>query len=207
MSNTKSIHRSFVSLDLPKAVQALIAFALAVVKAMTDNPSFPSPAPTLAAISAAITALQAAETETAVTKGATTARNDKKEALIVLLQQLKGYVQTVADADPENAAAIIRSAGISVRKIPAHKARVFAVLPGAVSGTADATAPVAATRASYEWQYSSDGGKTWVSAPVTLRSKTTIIGLPVGTSVLFRQRAVTKAGEGDWSQTVSMLVK
>jgi hypothetical protein len=62
-------------------------------------------------------------------------------------------------------------------------------------------------RASYEWQYSVDAGKTWVSAPVALKSKATILGLPVGTVVQFRSRAVTKAGEGDWSQVVSLLVK
>ena len=74
-------------------------------------------------------------------------------------------------------------------------------------GTATATAAVAARRASYEWQYSTDGGKTWVTAPVTLQSKTTLLGLPAGTTVMFRSRAVTKVGEGEWTQVASLLVK
>jgi hypothetical protein len=45
-----------------------------------------------------------------------------------------------------------------------------------------------------------------VSAPSTLQAKTTITGLPVGTSVLFRYRTLTKTGEGDWSQGLALLV-
>jgi len=41
----------------------------------------------------------------------------------------------------------------------------------------------------------------------TLRCKTTIVGLPVASSCSFRYRAVTKAGTGDWSQVVTLLVK
>ena len=54
---------------------------------------------------------------------------------------------------------------------------------------------------------SADGGKTWVSAPSSLQAKTTVTGLPVGTSVLFRYRTLTKTGEGDWSQGLALLVK
>jgi hypothetical protein len=34
-----------------------------------------------------------------------------------------------------------------------------------------------------------------------------IAGLPVGTTVGFRDRAITKAGAGDWSQPISLLVR
>jgi hypothetical protein len=46
-----------------------------------------------------------------------------------------------------------------------------------------------------------------VGAPVTLQAKTTVAGLTPGATVQFRYRPVTKAGEGDWSQTVVLLVK
>ena len=62
-------------------------------------------------------------------------------------------------------------------------------------------------RASYEWQYSTDGGKTWVDAAVTLQAKTTMPGLTAGSTVEFKYRPVTKTGEGDWSQAVSLIVK
>ncbi len=44
----------------------------------------------------------------------------------------------------------------------------------------------AARRASYEWEYSTDGGKTWVAAPPSLQSKTTVTGLLSATMTQFR---------------------
>ncbi len=85
--------------------------------------------------------------------------------------------------------------------------RPFEAKPGAVSGSVKLVAASAARRASYEWQYSVDGGKTWQVAPVTLQTKTTVIGLTPGATVTFRYREVTKAGEGDWSQLITAIVK
>ena len=44
--------------------------------------------------------------------------NEKRVVLVALLQQLKSYVQTSADANVENGASIIASAGLAVRKTP-----------------------------------------------------------------------------------------
>jgi hypothetical protein len=204
----KSIHRATVSLKLPAKVADFIAYGTGVVHAMTNNPAFPAPVPALSALSAALSELQAAET-LALTKakGAVAARDDKRAVVISLIQQLRGYVQAVADATPENGATIIQSGGFAVRKVAVRATRVFDAKPGLVSGSAKLTAAVGARRASYDWEYSLDAGKTWVSAPSTLQAKTTITGLPVGTSVLFRYRSLTKTGEGDWSQGLALLVK
>jgi hypothetical protein len=207
-NTTKTNHRSIASLSLPKPVPALITYAHGVVTSMTGNATFPTPTPSLASVLAAITDLQTAETAAlGRTRGAVITRNEKKTVLVALLQQLKGYVQSMADANVENGASIIASAGLAVRKTPVHTPRVFAGKPGAVSGTAQLVAASAGRRASYEWEYSLDGGKTWVLTPVTLQAKTTVLGLTPATMVQFRYRPVTKTGEGDWSQTISLLVK
>jgi len=207
-TTTKTNHRSLVSLLLPIAVGALITFAEAIVRALTGNPLFPNPAPTIAVLTQAIADLQTAETAAlARTKGAVITRNEKKVALVALLQQLKGYVQTVADANVENGASIISSAGLSVRKVPTRAPRVFTAKPGSTSGTATLVAASAGRRSAYEWEYSTDGGKTWVITPATLQAKSTILGLTPGATVLFRYRAVTKIGEADWSQSVSLIIK
>jgi hypothetical protein len=65
----------------------------------------------------------------------------------------------------------------------------------------------AGNRASYEWEYSSDLGKTWVLLPPTLQAKTTVSGLQAGTIVQFRYRPVTKTGAADWSAPVSLMVQ
>jgi hypothetical protein len=208
VTTNKSIHRATVSLKLPTKVADLISYATGIVHGVTNNPAFPTPQPTLAALSAAVSDLQTAET-VALTraKGSAAARNDKRAVLVSLLQQLRGYVQMVADATPENGATIIQGAGLAVRKIPTHAARTFTAKQGAVSGTAHVYAVTAARRALYEWQYSTDGGKTWLSAPATLQAKTTFTGLAAGSTAMFRYKAVTKTGEGDWSQPAALLVK
>jgi hypothetical protein len=140
-------------------------------------------------------------------KGAAAVRNDKRRVLVAALEQLRAYIQGVADADQTNGAAIIQSAGVAVRKTVTRKPRVFYAKQGTVSGTALIQATVAARRASYEWQCSTDGGKTWTLLPPTMQSKTSVTGLPSGSTVQFKYRAVTPKGAGDWSPAVSLVVQ
>jgi hypothetical protein len=178
------------------------------VKAVTGNPAFPAAAPTLTAVTQAITELQTAETAAlARTKGAVAVRNEKRATLIKLLQELRGNIQTVADANPDTAGSVIQSAGIAVKKTPVRAKRTFTAKPGAVSGSVLLVTDAAARRAFYEWQYSADGGKTWLAAGSTLKTSTTVPGLTPGASLMFRYRAGTKTGEGDWSQTAQIIVK
>jgi S-formylglutathione hydrolase FrmB len=208
MSTTKSVHRSIAILKLPGPALALVSFAQSVVTAMTGNPAFTTPTPSLAVVIAALNALQAAENAVlSRAHGAVVTRNDRRVALVTLMEQLKGYVQTTADTDLENSAAIIKSAGLEVRKTPTRAARAFDVKAGAVSGSARLVVPSAGDRSFYEWQTSIDGGKTWVPASSTLQAKTTITGLTPGSTVFFRYRPCTKAGEGDWSPPLPLLVR
>jgi hypothetical protein len=206
---SKSIHRAVVTLGIPKKNADVILYATNVVQKITNNANFPTPTPTIAALSAAVNDLHTAETVAlSRAKGSATVRNDKRAVLVSLLQQLDGYVQSIADASPENGAAIIESAGLAVRKITPRGKRAFAAKPGALSGSAVVTAASAGPRASYEWQYSTDGGKTWVFAPATTQGTTKLAGLPTGTTVQFRYLTVTpKGGQGDWSPALSLLVK
>jgi hypothetical protein len=100
-TTNKSTHRSLVTLSLPKSVPGLIVYAQNIVKQMTDNPSFPNPAPTLAAVTAAIDELRAAEAAAiARTKGAAATRNDKRKALVAILEQLRAYIQLCERCHP-----------------------------------------------------------------------------------------------------------
>jgi hypothetical protein len=107
--NIKTDHRSIVALKLPHPIPALVAYAQQIVKAMTGNPAFPTPVPALSVVTAAIDDLQSAETSALTrVKGAVVTRNEKRTALLMLLQQLRGYIQTQADANVENGASIYR---------------------------------------------------------------------------------------------------
>jgi hypothetical protein len=61
----------------------------------------------------------------------------------------------------------------------------------------------AAKDATYEWQWSADGGKTWTTAPATQQAKTVLTGLPSGVMCLFRYHAVTRKGTSNWSEPVA----
>lgn len=207
MTTSKSIHRSVAILKLPKSVPLLVTYAQGIVTAMTGNAAFTSPDPPLATVTTAISALQTAQTVMTRSKGATAARNDKRVALVTLLERLKGYVQITADADVENSAAIVQSAGMIVRRTPLRTALAFHAKEGAVSGAVKLLAPRAGRYSFYEWQYSTDVGKTWTAWSASLQAKTTVTGLLPGSTVLFRYRPGTKAGEGDWSGAIAFLVR
>jgi hypothetical protein len=208
LTTTTKTHRSIANLKLPKVVGQLITYATGIVTGMTSNPSFPSPVPPLPTVMGAITALGTAETAALTkAKGAAANRDDKRAALVSMLEQLRAYVQAQADATPENGAAIIQSAGMAVRKVATHAPRTFTAKAGAVSGSMKLYAQSVGARGAYMWEYSTDGGKTWIATPVTLQAKTTISGLTPGATVQFRYQPVSKTGEGDWSQTISLLVK
>jgi hypothetical protein len=206
-SNTKKVHRSIAILKLPGSISLLVTLVQGILKAMTNNPSFPTPTPPLTALSGAVNELQVAETA-ALTRatGTIATRNEKRAALVTLLEVLRSYVQQVADASPENAISIIESSGLALRKPTVHAPRVFAAKAGTLSGSVKLTAPIAGRRAAYLWQYSTDAGKTWLDASQTLQAKATLTGLPAGTSVQFRYRSIIKGGAADWSAPVSLLV-
>lgn len=201
-TSTNKAHRSLAVLVLPKRINVLITYASGVVAGMTGNPSFPTPSPALATVTAAIADLQTAEIAAlARTKGAAATRNAKRAVLVTLLQSLRMYVQSVADQNAENAPAIIQSAGIAVKKTASRHPRVFAALAGATSGMVKIVAPSAGHRSSYDWQSSPDG-KTWTDLGTTLQAKTTLTGQTAGTVLQLRYRPVTKTGARDRKSVV-----
>jgi hypothetical protein len=191
---------------LPHRVKDVVAFGKSIVTAMTGNPNFPSPNPPLATFDADLEALDASETSVlARTKGAAQSRNVKLATVHADFKAEQAYVQQVASANPANSAAIIQSAGMHVRTLTLHQKGELTAKIGKVSGIAELRAKSAGPRAGYEWQVSTDQ-KTWTLLPVTLQANTVVPALASGTTYYFRFRPVTKAGEGNWSQIVSLLV-
>ena len=206
MSSTPQ-HRTIIAFRLPSPVLALLKMGKSIIAAMTGNAHFPSPNPPLATLIASLTALDGAETATKTrAQGTVETRNAARTQLLSDLHAVKAYVQQVADANPEQADGIIASAGMTVRRTGARAKPTFAVRQGTTSGSVKISARAVAVRASYEWEWSVDGGKTWTLAPPTLQARTAIGGLPVGTNVQFRYRSVTKTGAADWRQATSLLV-
>jgi hypothetical protein len=204
---TTSHKRVLAVLKPPKRVPAFITYGSNIVARMTGNPSFPKPSPSLAKVKAAIAALQKAEAAVLSGKrGLAIPRNDARAVALRLLQELTAYVQKIADANPEEALAIIESAGLSAKRSSGTRAHKFEVTPTGISGSVRLTLPVAGDRAVYLVQMSIDGRKTWIDLPQNNKSTSVVPQLTPATIVFFRYRTVTPKGKSDWSDPISLMV-
>jgi hypothetical protein len=192
----------------------LIARANAVQAAIAANPAlFPSANPTAAAFQAQIKTLEAAQQRTTAKQpGASADRNAAADVVNTSLGELRTYVQGLCDASPEKAAQIVAAAAMKVVvSNPAHKPIIAAMLgipSGNVALRANKHALVGKTSAmcTFNWEYSLDGQKTWISVLGTPVPATTIAGLPPLATVSFRVSVTTKKATGAYCQAVSIIV-
>jgi hypothetical protein len=185
----------------------MVVWARAIVAVIGDNPSmYPKPVPPLAQVTAHIDAfddaLVASHTRAV---GSVAERQAVGVTLIADFDALRQFVQSLADADTENASAIITTAGMTVRKARSKGKAPLVARPSSNSSYVDLIAK-AVKNAAHEWGHSTDGGTTWISEPTSLQSKVRVGPLPLGVLVKFRHRVVTKIGPGDWDDPVSLIV-
>jgi hypothetical protein len=195
-------------------VTPLLVLLMAIHDKMLANAStFPNPTVSLAAY---LDQLNAAAAQNAATKnripGAKTQRTAAVALALGMTEQLVKYVQSLADkaSPPEQAAVIIESAGMKVAGSSTYVRPIIKVKQlqsGNVKLTAAASQLSTAKRSKiYGWQYSLDGGKTWVSVASTSVANTVIGGLPPQSSVAFRVMVTTTKVVGEWSQSIVAFV-
>ncbi|HXN30789.1 MAG TPA: fibronectin type III domain-containing protein, partial [Polyangiaceae bacterium] len=205
---TVSMKRILAAVYPPENTAALVILAMAIVDKMDGNPYFPNPTPTFAKVTAAIDALRQAEAVSqSRMRGTVEVRNGARRELSSLLTRLKAYVQGVADDDPDSAVTIIESAGMSVQPKGPKAKPLLAARNGSVHGTVLLAVKAAAKLATYVWQMSEDGDRTWVDLPQTLQAKTKVSNLVPGRTYWFRYRALTRGGTSDASDPVSIIVQ
>ena len=84
-----------------QTAEQLVTMAGAVISGLTGNPAFPAPTVDLKAVQAAADALKTALVAQAQGGTAATAdKNNKQEALVVLLRKVKHYVEDNCAGDP-----------------------------------------------------------------------------------------------------------
>jgi hypothetical protein len=205
---TVSLKRILVAVYPPENASALVVLAKAIVERMDGNPYFPHPVPPLAQVKIATDVLREAEAVSqSGMRGTKEVRNAAHRDLRSLLTRLKAYVQGVADDHPENAVAIIESAGMSVQPKGPKAKPTLAARNGRTQGTVLLTAKAVAKVATYHWQMSEDECKTWIDLPKTMQAKTKVSNLVPGRTYWFRFRALTRRGLTDWSDPVSIIVQ
>ena len=196
-----------IALFLPRIVLALIAFGRHVVQCMTGNAWFPAPSPPLSQVEADLDALDAAEIAVKNrAPGAAAARDLKRKEVEDDMTGLKAYVHGIVLKNTAAAMAIILSAGMSPQQFGLRTKLPIQALMGPVPGRVILRAKAVGRRVAYEWEMSSDSGKSWVSLGVTTDANTSVDGLINGTIYMFRVRTTVKKTTSGWTQPVSFMV-
>jgi hypothetical protein len=145
--------------------------------------------------------------------GAAAQRDVALTVVATSMELLRAFNEQLGNASPEQAVTLAQGMGMYV-STHAPRAKVpLRAKQGDQPGTVVLYASVALLATGgkggrfFSWQSSVDGGKSWLSAPSTPKSKTTITGLPVLTEVLFRACVTeNKTGQGPWTTPVPFLV-
>jgi hypothetical protein len=195
------------ALHKPTNAKALVIYVGLIIEKMTNNPWFPQPFPSLAKVQTAAKALDVAQTNAQMrTKGLADERNAARKTLSNLLEQLRAYVEGVANENPESARAIIESAAMD-----AVMPRYPELAPFRVRLKAPRTVHLACKAGHkgchYYWQMSTDGGETWTDLPSTTQASTTVPRLVPGKTYWFRHRLLLRTGYTDWSDKISIVVQ
>ena len=195
-------------------VRILILAKAIYAKMLANQALLPSPSPSLAALEQQTTRLS--DAQDAVNRhepDATGVRNVERSALLTLLEGLRTFVQTLADDAPAGqAVVIIEAAAMSVARVSAYAKPILRaeadVHPGIVHLFAAAGQLNRSRRyKTYGWEYTLDGGLTWLPATSTPVAHTTISGLPSLTTCGFRVNVSDTLGTTAWTQPVSVLVR
>jgi hypothetical protein len=150
------------------------------------------------------------------TLGAATYRNEQRDLLWSAMKSECGYVQSLCDASPARGLSLIENAGLVAITRSIYTKPLLALTLGAQPGTVNCVANLSlllsmgTTKRHQQrcllWQYTLDGGKTFVSAGSTPGCKTVLSGLPSLTIVGVRVCLQTMRGVGAWSQVVTIVV-
>ena len=197
-----------VVLKAPTRMADFLVFVQKVHDQMAVNAkSLPSPNPTLVVFQGQIDDLTTKEALAKTRANGAVGDRDQSRAVVkASLASERAYVEGLCNADAGNALVLAQDAGMSLRVSSPRNKPPLAVKAGTVSGTVQIVAKATKGAKTNLWQYSLDGGKTWIDLPPTTRASTALTSLTPGTTVTVRQRSVTKAGLTDWAQPVSHLV-
>jgi len=197
-----------VKLELKKLnVLQVIALARQIVTALTGNPNFTTPNPTLTAVTALADVLEAAlaaQKQAQLTaQQKTTLLENALAALVEVLTQLADYVNNIAKGD----AAIAGTAGMALKKTSTpitslDQVQNVAVTTGNDEGTLDVMWDSLANAGSFELEISQDPitATSWKHLDTIKPSKYEATGLTPGTRYWFRVRGIgSRKVKGPWS--------
>jgi hypothetical protein len=188
-----------------KNVSRYLTACRLIVTMMTGNTSFPAPMPPLSEVSADLDALAASE-ELARKggKGMVKLRDVALRKVHTKMTVLKAYAQSIANAEPDKAEAILHSAGMNVAKPRTWTKPSTAAKHGNAPGKVVLDAKALPKPVQYRWQMSMDQA-TWTDLTATFKTKTVVEDLVPATIYSFRLQTVTNNGPSEWSPPVRIV--
>ena len=176
-----------------------------IIQCMTGNAYFPTPVPTLTAITAAITAYANALYAPS-SKANTAAKKTARTALAILLEQLADYVQATANGSEQK----MLSSGIPLAKTPQRRGILpvpdnFKAVPG-YAGTVNLSAKKVDGADVYNVTYTNTpvtAESVWETMQSTKVRSFTVNGLQTGKQYAFKIAAVGAATEIVYSDAVT----
>lgn len=186
---------------------ALLIFAKGFLARLTDNPSLPSPVPSIDAFEADLEAFDLAQLDAKDRSPVAVAERDRWAVRVQRhVGRLVAFVQEAADMEgtPAAATVIIVGAGLSVRKTGKHTKPEIAAKYTGIPGELRVVARAVPGAGAYYWEWSVDG-ITWTTLPDSRSGSTMIGGLTPGRRYFFRFRALTRKGTTGYSQVASII--
>jgi hypothetical protein len=189
------------------SVTAKLAKAKQIVTALTGNPNFPNPNPSLSAVIAVImqteTTLAERDAAQQLAKTKTTELNTLEDKLDRVLSQLAAYVDSAAGGDEVkilSAGLDTRAAATSTTNNPTQPERLH-VTAGDHEGELDASWDTVPGARSYVIETSEDPPTptSWKHTGVSTKSRYTIERLESGKRHWVRVAAINTIGQSGWS--------
>lgn len=176
---------------------------------LTSNPSYTTPFPTLATVTAAIDNLDAAN-NAAIGGGRVdiSARKAARAELVSLMRQLAAWVQAHCQNDPT----ILLSSGFQMTKTPEPIGPLPApdaplLRHGMVSGTLKARVRKVKGASAYNWRIAlATAPVVYVETAQTTASRYLFENLTPGQIYLVQTNALGSVGESNWSTTTNLMV-
>lgn len=181
-----------------------------IVDALTNNPDYTTPTPTLVTVTTALNAFVAAIAAAANGgKEETAIKNAKRAELVSLLRQLASYVGVTCGGDM----AKLLSSGFPTQKpnrspvgsLPAPDAPV--ATPGKNSGELSAVSAPVFGAYTYNWRLALASAPTvYIKQLQTTAASNIFTGLTPGQTYTVQLNAVGSAGTSDWSDDGETMV-
>lgn len=192
----------------PTTAEVLLILAKSIRENLKNSPAFSSLPALLAGFDGDVDAFDAAIVK-ARSRSLVDIADREARALVVWqhIGHIVDFVQSVADAQTSaaDAIAVIKSAGLEVRKRAVSKKAELAARYTGISGQVLLDARAIPRAGAYFWEMSVDQ-LVWSEVSETRKGRTTLSGLTRGQTVYFRFCALTDQGRTEYSQVVSLIV-